>query len=229
MKKLKKFTNYYIAFVIEMLILGILLLTAAIYAGMKQSVDYLLGMLVFYVCFAAIAWVLIIVYGIVIFSSYKKAKERLRSIPGFQEERFEREVERAPKIQNIVICSDALCFRGAGGTIKVVPIQDIVWAYENARGKREALHIWTKEKKFYGIDISIKKKFGSREAGCRYLLRLIARKNKGTIIGYDQEYEQMIKRDFNRMLAKIQGKEIIGSAVLEQEYIENNYYMKDFC
>lgn len=229
MKRLKKFTNYYIAFVIEMFILGLLLLAAAIYAGMKQSVDYLLGMLVFYVCFAAVAWVLIIVYGIVIFSSYKKAKEKLRSIPEFQEERFEREVERAPKIRNIVISSDALCFRGAGGTIKVVPIQDIVWAYENTQGKRESLHIWTKEKKFYGVDISIKKKFGTREAGSRYLLRLIARKNKGTIIGYDQEYDQMVKQDFNRMVAKTQGKEIVSSAALEREYIENNYYMRDFC
>lgn len=229
MRKLRKLTNGYVYFAIEMFILGVLLLLCAIYVGVKQSFDYLFGILFLYICFIVVAWVLILIYGIVVFSTYKKAKDKLYNISGFQEERFEREVVKAPKIKNVVISSDAIIYTGQTRTIKLIPIEDIVWGYEYAQGRRESLHIWTREKRFFCIDISIKKKFGSREAAGRYLLRLIARKNKGAIIGYDQQYDEMVKKNFNEMLMRTQGQEIISSAALEREYIQNNYYSRDFC
>ena len=94
--------------------------------------------------------------------------------------------------------------------------------------RRESAHIWTKDKREYYVEIVIKKKFGARDAACRYLMRLIARKNKGTLIGYEEEYDQMVKNNFEQILARTQGKEIVSSAALEQEYIQNNYYTKDF-
>lgn len=228
MKKLKKLTKGFINLVIGIFVLSLLWLGMAIYAGLQQSLDYLVGVLIMYIVFVLVVWALILIYGIVVFSSYKKAKDTLHQIPGFQEERFQREVEKAPKIKNVVICSDAICFRAGGGTVKAVPLQDIVWAYEDNHRNGEFLHIWTKDKREYYVEIVIKKKFGARDAACRYLMRLIARKNKGTLIGYEEEYDQMVKNNFEQILARTQGKEIVSSAALEQEYIQNNYYTKDF-
>lgn len=229
MKKLKKLTNGFIYLAIEIVVLSLILLAVAIGAGLHNSLDYLIGVLMIYIIFALVVWAIVLVYGIVMFSSYKKAKDVLLQIPGFREDRFEREIEKAPKVKHVVISSDAICFRAGGGMVKAVPIQDIVWAYEDNHRNGEFLHIWTKDKREYYVEIVIKKKFGVRDAACRYLLRLIARKNKGTLIGYEEEYDQMVKKNFEQILARTQGKEIVSGAALEQEYIQNDYYTKDFC
>lgn len=229
MKKLKKLTHGFVHLVIEILVVNLIFIAMIIGVGIHQNVDEFIGNLIVYMMFASIVWIIILIFGIVVFSSYKKAKDTLLEIPGFSEERFEREVEKAPKIKNVLVSSDAICFRSMGGIVKVVPIQNIVWAYEDNYRNGEFLHIWTKDKQDFYVEISIKKQFGKREAACRYLLRLIARKNKGTLIGYEEEYQQMVKQNFQQILVRLQGSEIVNSAALEQEYIQNDYYTKDFC
>lgn len=229
MKKFRKLTNGFVRFAVTILGLNLFFIgMVAVASGLMLSTEEFVWNLFVYLLFSAVIWFAMFIFGIVVFVSYKKAKDVLLEIPGFSEERFEREVEKAPKIKNVLACSDAICFQGVCGTVTVVPIQNIVWAYEDNYRNGEFLHIWTKDKQDFNIQISMKKKFGNREAACRYLLRLIARKNKGTLIGYEEEYQKMVKQNFGQMLARVQGSEIISSAALEQEYIANNYYAKDF-
>lgn len=228
MKKLKKLTNGFVQFAIGILGFNLIFIGLLIVIGIHQQIEEVIWNLFIYLLFSAVIWLAMFIFGIVVFVSYQKSKDTLLEISGFSEDRFEREVEKAPKIKNVLVCSDAICFRGVCGTVRVVPIQNIVWAYEDNYRNGEYLHIWTKDKQDFNIQILIKKKFGNREAACRYLLRLIARKNKGTLIGYEEEYQQMMKQNFEQVLVRVQGSEIVSSAALEQEYMANNYYVRDF-
>ncbi len=89
------------------------------------------------------------------------------------------------------------------------------------------VQIYTKDREKHTIPVTIRKKFGTPDAACRYILRLIARKNKGALIGYEESYEAMCKNAFNQLLMRAQQGEIVDSRLLEQEYIQNDYYIRD--
>lgn len=81
--------------------------------------------------------------------------------------------------------------------MKVIPIKDIVWVYqEEGNGAASGVKICTVEGERFTVPVMTKGK--QTAPASRYLLRLIARKNKGVFIGY------------------------------KQEYVQNNYYEKDF-
>ena len=60
------------------------------------------------------------------------------------------------------------------------------------------------------------------------MLRLIARKRPSAVIGFEESYQQAVNNDFRQLIAKAEEKGTVDSAILEQEYIGNNYYEKDF-
>lgn len=223
-KKLLKGINGYI---ITIFVLALVLFFLVLAGGIRTSFDNLIGMLVFYVLFMAFACVVMLIYGILLYCTYDREKDRLMAIPGFSAERFERETAKSPQISDILLCSDAICYRNGGYFVKTIPIKDIVWAYQEERQGSLIMNIYTRDKSRFSFPVTIKKKYGTRDMACRYILRLIARKNKGALIGYDSSYEAMYKNNFDQLLMKTYGGEIADSRLLEQEYIQNNYYEKD--
>lgn len=231
MKNLRKLTKGIIGSMIGLLAVMIFLLVICLFYK-KSSTEVLVGILVTYLLFAELVAAAVGIYLVVVFCVYKKAKEKLRAIPGFSEARFERETGRMPQYKNILLCSDAICYADSAYLVRVIPLADIIWVYQDDQKNtlRSTLWIYTKTKDKYGIFVSMKGKGALKnvEAGRRYLMRLIARKNKNVIIGYDDSCEQMYKNNFEQLLMRTRGREIVDSAVLEQEYIANNYYQKDF-
>lgn len=174
-----------------------------------------------------VALIALVTYIIIAITGYGKAKGKLASIPGFSEERFAREVERCPQLRDTLICSDAICYQMDCITY-VIPIREIVWVYQEERGRYgTAFTIYTLDGKRYQVPIRPCKGAPNADAAIRYLMRLIARKNKGALIGYKEEYEKLRLQGFGRLVMQTQGHEIVDSALLEQEYIQNDYYMKD--
>ncbi|MDE7252007.1 MAG: hypothetical protein K2O32_03580 [Acetatifactor sp.] len=174
-----------------------------------------------------VALIALVTYIIIAITGYGKAKGKLASIPGFSEERFAREVERCPQLRDTLICSDAICYQMDCIT-HVIPIREIVWVYQEERGRYgTAFTIYTLDGKRYQVPIRPCKGAPNADAAIRYLMRLIARKNKGALIGYKEEYEKLRMQSFGRLVMLTQGHEIVDSALLEQEYIRNDYYTKD--
>lgn len=213
--------------IITVFVLSIILLFIALFCGVRTSFEYLVGVILFYLLIMALACVVLLIYGLIVFCTYKREQNRLMSIPGFSAERFERETARAPQISNVLLCSDAICYTTGGFMIRTIPIRDIVWAFQEEQQNSLSITVYTVEKERFSIPITIKKKYGTRDMASRYILRLIARKNKGALIGYNDSYEAMCKNNFDRLLMNTRGREIIDSRILEQEYIQNNYYEKD--
>lgn len=228
MKSFRKLLKGITGSVITIFVLAVFLFILIIFCGIRESLEYLIGLFLFYLLFMGLVFAALLIYGIVVFCTYEKAKDKLRAIPGFSEERFERETARAPKINNILLCSDAICYCSPGYLVKTIPIQDIVWAYQEQVQNGMYMQIYTKDKEKISMPITIKKKFGTWDMACGYILRLIARKNKGVLIGYEDTYEDLYKRDFDRILRMTRESEIVDSRILEQEYVQNNYYEKDF-
>jgi len=208
--------------------LGVFLLVIVIVAGFRmRSEEDLFWMLLIYIIFAGLAIFATLIYDIVIMIIYFNARNKLRALPGFSEERFEREVQRMPRINSMILCCDAIGYVGSCTQPVVIPIADIVWAYQEDVQNLPVLQIHTKDKQKHTVTTFMKKKYGNREMASRYILRLIARKNKGALIGYKEQYDILLKNDFNSLVQMTQGKEIVDSMSLEQEYIQNNYYVKD--
>lgn len=127
----------------------------------------------------------------------------------------------------MLLCSDAVCYYGSGKLVKVIPIKDIVWVYqEEGNGAASGVKICTREGERFTVPVMTKGKQAAPAS--RYLLRLIARKNKGALIGYKQEYEDMFDKDLPRLLMRVSEGEIVDSRLLEQEYVQNNYDERDF-
>lgn len=182
----------------------------------------------FFIFFVAISLLALIVYAIVFVYSYSKAKEKLRSIWNFSSERFEREVKRAPQMKNVVLCSDAICFSGTGNLVKVIPIEEIVWAYQGEENNSSYLCLYLQDKTEVKLSVSIKKKVGTVDQASRYILRLIARKSPAVFIGYSEQTEALQKNNFNQLVARVKYTRPVDSYLLEQEYISKNYYVNDF-
>lgn len=192
-----------------------------------RSADNLINLLFWYIVFSGLGLLAILIYDIVVITTYFNARNQLKGIPGFSAERFDRETVKMPRINDVVLCSDAICYIGSHEMAKVIPIKDIVWVYQEQVQQVLMLHIHTKDRDKHSLAITIKKKYGNRDCAARFILRLIARKNKGAIIGYKEEYDKMFENNFQQLLALTFGKEIVDSNLLEQEYIRNNYYAKD--
>ncbi len=223
MKSLRRLFRGYLGMVGGIVILGLILLAAVVVAGGA----YFFELLFFYLLLAVLVIVGLLVFGILVLSRYEKVKQELWKIPGFSANRLEREAGKAPKIKNVVLCSDGICYYGSTMVPQIIPIHNILWAYQGQeQGEGFGVVICTieGEKKF--VPVIIKRK--RQEAAIRYVLRLIARKNKGVLIGYRQEYEQMLYQDLGGLRLQVQQKELVDSASLEQEYMQNNYYTLDF-
>ncbi len=225
MKSFRKLLKGFIVSLIGILAAALLFFGLMVICMFAVSAEYLLQTILFFLLFTVLGFIALLVYGIVVVCLYDKAKEKLRSIPGFSEERFEREVARGPKIKNMLLCSDAICYYGGSGVFRTIPIRDIVWVYQDQIKYVMNIHIVTRDKEESIMAVAAKGK--SVDAACRYILRLIARKNKGALIGYEESYQTLFKNDFPRLVMRAQG-EIVDSRLLEQEYIQNNYYEKDF-
>lgn len=227
MKSFKRLLKGITGNIITAFVLAIIILILVLAGGARTSFDSLVGMLLFYAIFMALACIAMLIYGILIYCTYDRERDRLMAIEGFSAERFEREAARSPRIKDVLLCCDAICYRNSGYFVKTIPIADIVWVYQEEKQSLSLINIYTKDKSKYSIPISMKKKYGTSDMACRYILRLIARKNKGALIGYNAGYEAMYKNNFNQLLMNTLGRDIIDSRILEQEYIQNNYYEKD--
>lgn len=213
---------------LSLLVLGaFVLIIVVLGCSTMNSVDDLLVLLVCFVIFAGLALLAVFIYDLVIILIYFSARKQIKAIPGFSAERFEREVARMPRIGNLVLCSDAICYSGTCNQAKVIPIHNVLWAYQEQVQNVLFLQIYTKDREKHSLQIVMKKKYGNRDMAVRFLLRLIARKNKGAIIGYKEDYETMFEKNFHQLLEMTRGKEIVDSRLLEQEYVQNNYYVRD--
>ena len=230
MPSLRKLSFGFLRTIAGIFILSLLLLFWIIYSRVygKDIYIFLITFMI-YIIFMGIVFFITVIYCIFALYSIFRAKEQLRNIRNFDEDRFEREAKRVPKMKNIILCSDAICFYGSGNILKVIPIQYIVWAYQEEKKNMVSLKIYLRDKTEFIVPVMIKKKIGTKDMACRYILRLIARKSPSVLIGYEEEYETLAKRDFDGLVARMSGKEMIDSRVLEQEYRKNNYYIKDFC
>ncbi len=227
MRNFRKLLKDFWSGLLGLLFMGLFLAAAVFFGVMKNTLEGAIVILLCYVFFSTLILIAVIIYSIVIFVSYSNAKLKLQAIPGFSAERFGRETDRMPKIGNLVLCSDAICFAGRYSQVSVIPIKDIVWVYQEQVQNVLFLQIHTNAREKYSLQMIMRKKYGNREMACRFLLRLIARKNKGAIIGYKESYDQMYQNHFEQMLEMTKGKEVVDSRLLEQEYIQNDYYTRD--
>lgn len=227
MKNFRRLLSELWSFLGTMVFLGGLILAAVIFGLCNQSFDDAIVLVICYLFFSVVANIAILIYVVFMLVNYYKAKRRLQEIPGFDAERFDRETARIPRMGNIVLCSDAICFNGKNCKIHVIPIKNIVWLYPEKVQAATFLQIYTNDAENYALNVVMKKKYGNVDMASRFIMRLIARKNKGALIGYKQEYEEMYQNNFRELLTLTQGKEIVDSRWLEREYIQNDYYTKD--
>jgi len=204
------------------------LLVLVFFCVKYDSVEHLVGTLILFLIFWGLFLLVFLIYGIIIWLSYLKAKDNMKNIPGFSIDRFEREVTRSPKLKNMLICSDAICFYNSFYMVRTIPLKDIVWAYQEQSQNLVGLKICTRDGECYSVPVMIKRKVGKKDMAERYLLRLIARKNKGVMIGYSEIQEKMFQNALSQFLQEMPQIEVVDSALLEQEYIQNDYYIKDF-
>lgn len=226
MRCLRKLFRGFWKLVANIVILGVVLLGMVILTLFAKG-DYILEILLFFLLLIFMVFVGLTIFGIVVLSQYEKVKQELWKIPGFSPERLEREASRTPKIKNMVLCSDAICYYGNTFLPKMFPLRDVVWAYESQEpGEGRGIMICTGDGEKTLVPIMIKKK--QTDAAARYVLRLIARKNKNALIGYGQEYENMFRQDLGGLLFRVRQGGSADSAMLEQEYLQQDYYTKDF-
>lgn len=228
MKNFKKLIKGNLLAFAGIIIFLTVLLVVCMFCANYRTVEDLIAAFLFFILFLGLAYLVVFIYMIALWVSYEKAKNRVRSIPGFSEERFDREVARAPKIQNMLVCSDAICFYNGLYFVRTIPLRDIVWAYQEQSQNLVGIKVFTRDGECHSVPVMIKRKVGTGDAASRYLLRLIARKNKGVMIGYNEAYEKMFKKNFQQFMQEMKPVEIVDSRLLEQEYIQNDYYSKDF-
>jgi len=228
MKSFRRLLKGFWSTQIGLFFLGLFVFVVVLYVcTTMKSAENLLNLLFWYIIFMGLGLLAVFIYDIVVITTYFNARNRLKGIPGFSSERFDRETPKMPQIKNMVLCSDAICYIGAHEMPKVIPIRDIVWVYQERVQNVLLLHIYTRDRDKHSISVMVKKKHGKSICAARFILRLIARKNKGAIIGYQEAYVKMYENNFRQLLEMTYGKEIIDSNMLEQEYIQNDYYTKD--
>lgn len=229
MKCFRKLLKGLAGSVITIAVVLLIVMGIGLFIGLS-SLDRFVTTVIIYVVFLAMVLLGTGIYMIVVMGAYHNAQVSLRAIPGFSEARFEREVARSPQVYRLLLSSDAICYTDSGYLVKVIPLADILWVYQDSAVNR--MLIYTKDKDKHTVNVLAEGKMRERaqrsEMSIRYILRLIARKNKNAIIGYDAELERLYKRDFEQMLRRAGGREVIDSATLEMEYIQNNYYQLDF-
>lgn len=228
MKSFSRLITKSIWSIIGIALFFLVLFLIVFFLGSYESVEELIGVALIFLLFFAVAFVVLLVYIAIILASYERAKKVLRGIPGFSEERFGREVVRYPQMQNLLACSDAISFYNSYYIVRTIALKDIIWAYQEQSTKIVGISVYTRSGEHISIPIMMKRKHGRVDAAGRYLLRLIARKNKGIQIGYNENAEKLFHKDFGRFMREIPYAEVVHSAVLEQEYIQNDYYTKDF-
>lgn len=226
MKQLKRisFSGLY-SMLLSSAVIAVLFIVCGI-AASKDGIGPAIAVAIILMVLAVILFVM----WVVAFVTYSNAKRVLTNISGFDEERFEREIEKAPKMKNVLLSSDAICFVTDASFVDVIPLVDVIWAFA---GTNNAIYVYTKEKQMYTVRPVIKVKKKERknvnfEQYVKYILRLIARKQKYVRIGYDINIEESFKKDFASFLKIGQNIETIDSVSLEQLYIEQDYYTKDF-
>ncbi len=228
MKKLRKVLKGIVSDAVAVVVVLVILLLLVIFYGKGPAPEELIVRIFLYLIFAGMFLAAMGIYLLVVFLQYRQGKAVLRGIPGFSEARFEREAERGPQFVQMVAVSDAICYAGIDHITHIIPMTDIIWVYqpESVNG----LWIYTRDRDLHKINVRIKGKGAAKngEKGARYLMRLIARKNKNVLLGYNPSYEELYRHDFAGLCRLAQGREIVDSAWLEREYIENDYYHKDF-
>ncbi len=227
MKNFKRLLGELWSFLWTILFIGTILVAAVVFGLMNQSMDDAIVLIICFSFFCFVAFIAIMIFVVFMLVNYYKSKDKLQQIAGFDSERFDRETARIPRMGNIVLCSDAICFNGKNCKIHVIPIKDIVWVYPEKVQTATFLQIYTNDAENYALNIVMKKKYGNPDMASRFIMRLIARKNKGALIGYKKEYEDMYQNNFRELLTLTQGKEVVDSRWLERGYIENDYYTKD--
>ena len=233
MKCFRKLLKGLISSVVTIAVLLLLVLGLGVFLGLRSSFERLVLSLVIDVVFIVLLLLGGGIYAFIVMNAYEKAQKKLRAISGFSQERFEREVAKAPQVYRLLLSSDALCYTDSCYLVKVIPMTDILWVYqEDWKNSTIRVQIYTKDRQKHSVSILAEGKVRERglrsEKAARYILRLIARKNKNVIIGYDANLEQLYKKDFEQLLRRASGREIIDSATLEMEYIQNNYYQLDY-
>lgn len=228
MKCFRKLLKGLAGSIITIAVVLLIVMGLGLFIGLS-SLDRFVTTVIIYVVFLAMVLLGTGIYMIVVMGAYHNAQVRLRAIPGFSEARFEREIARSPQVQRLLLSSDAICYTDSGYLVKVIPLADILWVYQDSAVNR--MLIYTKDREKHAVNVLVKGKMRERatrsEMSIRYILRLIARKNKNAIIGYDAELERLYKKDFAQLLRRASGREIVDSAQLEMEYIQNNYYQLD--
>ncbi|MCM1089360.1 MAG: hypothetical protein NC092_05945 [Butyrivibrio sp.] len=175
---------------------------------------------------AAVAIIALVTYSVIAFDRYGKAKDKLEAIPGSSEERFAREVERCPQLKNTLISSDAICY-SMESIVHIIPIREIVWIYQEKGRYGMGLTMYTADGRRHQVPVRPRKGAPDAEASMRFIMRLTARKNRGAFIGYKEEYERLRVQNFGGLVAHMREQGFADSALLEQEYIQNDYYTKD--
>ncbi len=169
-----------------------------------------------------------VIYFVVVSGAYRNAQAKLRAIPGFSEARFERETAKGPQVRRMLFGSDAICYTGSGYVVRTIPLAEVIWCYQEENSR---VQIYTRDRQKHTLNLyaegKMKERVQKSEQAARYLLRLIARKNKNAIIGYDKTLEKLYRKDFPQLLQRASGREIVDSAELETEYIQNDYYHRD--
>lgn len=190
-----------------------------------KSPETVILMYLLFVVLVGMGIVTVVCFAMLHLVSVLIANNSLRKIPGFSQERLEREIKKTPRFNKLYAWSDAIVYMDQYNIIHTIALDEIIWAYCSPG----ELGLGLKNGKKVTIYVLEKKSLMNKGATIRYLLRLIARKNKGVVIGYDDSLEKKFKNDFELFLSESAGIEVVDSALLEQEYIENNYYEKDFC
>lgn len=201
------------------------ILLALVVFGSDRSGEEVVLQVFFCGLFLVVVIAAVGIYLAVVLYRYGQAENELCAIPGFSKERFEREAQRAPQFVRLIAVCDAICYAGVDHMACVIPLQDVIWAYQPDGAN--VLNVYTRDREIHKISVFIKGK-GNPQKGIRYLMRLIARKNKNALIGYNSSYEELYKHDFARLLGMAGGRGIVDSGWLEQEYVEHDYYHMDF-
>lgn len=214
-------------FLVSVVLCLVLIIVTSFSSG--NSEDVFIVLLFFYIILLIMGIIAVISLFLLHLLSVILANKKLTNIPGFSKERLQRELARMPKFKKIYACSDAIVYLDQYSMVQTIALDDIIWAYKTYAVKYDEIELGLVTGKMVKILVKESPSVINKGAAINYLLRLIARKNKGILIGYDESLEVSFKKDFDSFLQEANKIEVVESEVLEQEYIKNNYYEKDFC
>lgn len=156
MKNLRKLIKGIIVEIIIFVAALLLFLLICLFFRKPSSAEALVMRILIYLLFASMATLAMGIYLVAVFGVYRSAKVKLMKIPGFSEVRFEREIMRMPQYDRMFLCSDAICYADSGYLIKVIPLADILWVYQE--DQRNVVQIYTRSKEKYEIRVFMKGK-----------------------------------------------------------------------